>query len=65
MNPINFKKLILAYKNLWDSLSELADIGFDLYGEGKYLSTPCDHNDGTCPNWVPSIKDRMLTLEKI
>ena len=32
----NFKKLILAYKNLLDSLSELADIGFDLYGEGKY-----------------------------
>lgn len=32
----NFKKLILAYKNLWDSLSELADMGFDLYGEGKY-----------------------------
>ncbi len=32
----NFEQLLLSYKNLWDKLSELADMGFDLYGEGKY-----------------------------
>jgi hypothetical protein len=31
----NFESLLLSYKNLWNKLSELEDLGFDLY-EGKF-----------------------------
>lgn len=39
----NFETLITSYKDLWDSISELADMGFDLYGEAKYnLMSPIE-----------------------
>jgi hypothetical protein len=31
----NFESLLLSYKNLWNKLNELEELGFDLY-EGKF-----------------------------